>query len=166
MKLIIKNRFFAVVASRTISRAREIQNLRARDLNGNGKINDIGEFFGDATTPDFTALDSNNDNKISAAASFFAQSYTWAGKTVISYRGTDNLLGNLSSLFTNGDIWNGYGVGAGSPQGKQAELALNFYKSVAGAGVDPRIANISVTGHSLGGGLARVNPSVPDQVRA
>jgi hypothetical protein len=100
------------------------------------------------------------------AAGFFAQSYTWAGKTVISYRGTDNLYGNLSSLFTNGDIWNGYGVGAGSPQGKQAELALNFYKSVAGAGVDPRTANIELTGHSLGGGLARVNPSVPDQVRA
>ena len=38
--------------------------------------------------------------------------------------------------------------------GKQAVLALEFYNAVAPDGVDPRYANITTTGHSLGGGLA------------
>lgn len=41
--------------------------LLARDLNSNGRIDNITELFGNATTPGFTALktrDSNNDNRI------------------------------------------------------------------------------------------------------
>jgi Ca2+-binding RTX toxin-like protein len=84
-------------------------------------------------------------------ASFYAVAYKDnSGETIISYRGTDNV-GFWSDK--GGDFWNGYGTGLGSPNSKQALLAIDFYKSVAGA-TDPRLANISLTGHSLGGGLA------------
>src|SRR4051812_16410130 len=74
-----------------------------------------------------------------------------AGEKAVAYRGTDSLFG---TNIIDGDIWNAYGVGAGSPNGKQAELAIKFYQSVAGLGSDLQAANISVTGHSSGGGLA------------
>ena len=90
--------------------------------------------------------------EISQNASFFAQSYTLDGKTIISYRGTDNARGDASSLFTNGDAWNGFPTGAGL-QSNQAMLAIDFYKSVLGSS-DPQSANVVLTGHSLGGGLA------------
>lgn len=95
-------------------------------------------------------------------AGFYGISYQLAGgEKVVSYRGTDTApqlwaaiqSGDLSKLLTP-DVLNGYGVGAGSPVVKQAELAIKFYQSVAGAESDWRSANISVTGHSLGGGLA------------
>ncbi len=41
------------------------------------------------------------------AASFFAQSYTWNGQTIISYRGTDN----FDPL--NGDPYYGWPMGGG-----------------------------------------------------
>jgi hypothetical protein len=65
------------------------------------------------------------------AASFFAQSYTLNGQTIISFRGTDYAGDNLTTPF-NGDIWNGWGIGLGSPYGAQALLALEFYRQVAG----------------------------------
>ena len=78
----------------------------------------------------------------SQAAGFYAAAYTLAdGQTVISYRGSDD-----KTL----DILNGYGVGAGSPDGKQASLAIQFYQSVT----QQLGANVVLTGHSLGGGLA------------
>jgi len=52
----------------------------ARDLNGNGTIDNIGELFGDATTPGFTALaalDSNSDGKISASDAAFGTLRIW-----------------------------------------------------------------------------------------
>jgi len=52
------------------------------------------------------------------------------------------------------DILNGYGVAVGSPNEPQALMAIEFYKAIVGAGNDPRTANVEVTGHSLGGGLA------------
>lgn len=71
--------------------------------------------------------------------SFFAQSYTWNGKIIISYRGTDNL--GVDSL-------SGYGLSFGNGNSPQAKYAYMFYKSFGPA------ANIELTGHSLGGGLA------------
>ncbi len=38
-------------------------------------------------------------------------------------------------------------------------MAFEFYRSVAG-GIDPRTANISLTGHSMRGGLAGLVASV------
>jgi hypothetical protein len=64
--------------------------------------------------------------------------------TIISYRGTDNLGVDMAA---------GYGVGGGNPKEAQAQMAFDFYNVVAGGG-DPTKTNISLTGHSLGGGLA------------
>lgn len=103
-------------------------------------------------------------------AGFYAIAYQLpsgyiAGLTgkVISYRGTnfdpgDSVLGFFSSPLWS-DIRSGWSVGAGWPGG-QAELALEFYKGVAGDDADPRYANITTTGHSLGGGLAGLAANV------
>jgi hypothetical protein len=62
-------------------------------------------------------------DSLEVSASFYAQSYTWNGKTVISYRGTDNIPG--------GDFTQGWSVGAGNMFG-QAELARSFFQTVTG----------------------------------
>ena len=52
----------------------------ARDLNGDGVINDVGELFGDAETPGLTALaalDSNGDGKITSADAAFGELLIW-----------------------------------------------------------------------------------------
>ena len=78
-----------------------------------------------------------------------------AGTTIISYRGTDDIIGINAGNFFSSDMWNGYSLAlGGTPGANQSELAIQFYQSVAGDGVDPRTANITLTGHSLGGGLA------------
>ncbi len=54
--------------------------LLARDINGNGRIDNITELFGNATTPGFTALktlDSNNDNRITSADAAFGTLRIW-----------------------------------------------------------------------------------------
>ena len=53
-----------------------------------------------------------------------------AGEKTIAYRGTDSLFGSDG---IGGDIWNGYGVGAGSPDGDHARLAIQFYQAIAQA---------------------------------
>jgi hypothetical protein len=98
------------------------------------------------------------------AAGFYAIAYnvSTAGisglsGTVISYRGTD-VIGGLpwTDSFWTGDLLNGYGLAVGSYVHPQAILARQFYQTVAGTagGADPFAANITTTGHSLGGGLA------------
>jgi len=89
------------------------------------------------------------------AAGFYALAYDMtgvagfaAGERVIAYRGTDN---------PSVDILQGYGIGLGQGYGPQALLAMEFYNSITGR--DPTLgvvgaANVSVTGHSMGGGLA------------
>lgn len=81
--------------------------------------------------------------------SFYALSYNWNGKIVVSYRGTDNL-----SL--TGDILSGWSIGAGVTSGNQAGLAAQFYTGTTGAEsiFSPAAGNVILTGHSLGGGLA------------
>ena len=92
-------------------------------------------------------------------AGFYALAYEHAatGEVVISYRGTNFDPGDSVFKFFQSPLWadilSGWSVGAGLP-GKQAVLALEFYNAVAPDGVDPRYANITTTGHSLGGGLA------------
>ena len=77
--------------------------------------------------------------------------------TVISYRGTD-VFGGLpwKEGFWTGDVVNGWGLAIGDYTSPQVTLARQFYQSVAGTagGADPFAANITTTGHSLGGGLA------------
>jgi Ca2+-binding RTX toxin-like protein len=89
---------------------------------------------------------------VDSSAGFFAQSYVLSsGETVVSYRGTDQNVSTPLSL-AGSDLVNGYGVGAGNPFGPQAQLAVQFYNLVKDSSTNP--TNISVTGHSLGGGLA------------
>jgi Ca2+-binding RTX toxin-like protein len=78
------------------------------------------------------------------AISFFAQAYTLNGKTIIAYRGTDQ---------SGPDIANGYGTGLGAVLDTQARMAIEFYRSVVGAG-NERTADVVLTGHSMGGGHA------------
>lgn len=87
-------------------------------------------------------------------AGFYGISYQLAGgEKVISYRGTDFPTGD-STLGIGSDILNGYGTGLGHESTTQSNMAIGFYKDVASIGTDPRLANISLTGHSLGGDLA------------
>lgn len=121
--------------------------------------NERGKRLGAATI----LSDANDLGGISRTAGFYGIAYDVSGAgidglsgTVVSYRGTN---ANWSSenlaefLATPGvrDAVNGWIVGAGVPGG-QANLALDFYNAVAG--VDPFSANVTLTGHSLGAGLA------------
>ncbi len=80
-------------------------------------------------------------------------------ETVISYRGTDTLVGN--GYNGGSDFNNGFAIGSGDPySSSQGLLAIAFYLRVAstvyGGSVDPHSStlDVSFTGHSLGGGLA------------
>lgn len=78
------------------------------------------------------------------SGAFFAQSYTFSGGTVIAYSGTNGL----------GDVilgWPGGLLGTSSAQ--EYIDAAQFYQQINGDSIDPN-ANIFLTGHSLGGGLA------------
>jgi hypothetical protein len=104
-----------------------------------------------------------NENSTEVASGFYAIAYELPvgyidglTGTVISYRGTNFNFNWNPFTFLNspiiGDVISGWSVGLGLP-GKQAEYALEFYNAVAPDTVDPRYANITTTGHSLGGGL-------------
>ena len=113
--------------------------------------------------------------KGSVAAGFYALAYDMTGmanggafadgETVIAFRGTNFVLN--PSFFQSpawDDIINGWTVSAGgtgfsgfsSIAGRQARLAIEFYRAVTQSlgSSDPRSPNITSTGHSLGGGLA------------
>jgi hypothetical protein len=92
-------------------------------------------------------------------AGFYATAYSWNGETVISYRGTNinqvEILAEIASLPSLSDVFNGWSLGLGYPAGSQAQLALRFYEAVAGVGsVYQPASEITLLGHSLGGGLA------------
>lgn len=85
------------------------------------------------------------------AAGFYAVAYQWNGETVISYRGTDNLIDwtnlNPRSDTPGGDIWNSYLTGLGYTANNQAHLAADFYQAVTGTtDSDPRLSDVTVTG--------------------
>ena len=85
--------------------------------------------------------------------SFYAVAYNYGGETVISYRGTDNPGG------LNGDVINGWLIGGGQAVLNHADLAFKIYQSVANSAYfangdwDAPQVTISLTGHSLGGGI-------------
>ncbi|SNS98357.1 type I secretion C-terminal target domain (VC_A0849 subclass) [Sphingomonas laterariae] len=88
-------------------------------------------------------------------AGFYAIAYSYNGETVISYRGTDDYDG-ITSIPSSLDAANGWPMGGGSITTAQGRMALEFYKDVADLpyGSDLRNVAITLTGHSLGGGLA------------
>lgn len=79
----------------------------------------IGTQIGTANIAGYKNLDTPDDG--SEAIGFVAFRYSWNGKIVYAYRGTDRGFGDFS---TTGDIVNGYGVGAARPDGPQARAAL------------------------------------------
>jgi hypothetical protein len=83
-----------------------------------------------------TAEDSDGVN-----ASFYAIAYEYDGEVVISYRGTDDLVW---------DPYYGWAVGGGDAETAQSLMAFDFYNAVDGE----TAYDISLTGHSMGGGLA------------
>ncbi|MGH7963691.1 MAG: lipase family protein, partial [Candidatus Binatia bacterium] len=73
------------------------------------------------------------------------------GEIVIAYKGTDFLYGTNSGQSNADWLANfGLGIGVGS---SQALAAARFYAEIKAANPD---ANITFTGHSLGGGLASI----------
>jgi hypothetical protein len=68
------------------------------------------------------------------SASFFAQSYTLGGKTIIAYRGTDTIPGSAADLPA-------FASGAGLPDTAQTRLAADFYKAPSGDGFLARDLN-------------------------
>lgn len=76
-------------------------------------------------------------------ASFYAQAYQLDGRIVISYRGTDNVIADLSA-------WTG---GAGYHNSAQSKLAFEYALTISNH-ANVALKDIVFTGHSLGGGLA------------
>jgi Lipase (class 3) len=97
------------------------------------------------------------DDSTWQSTGFYAAAYTTPDGIVISYRGTDV----LNPLNSANDIINGW-VSATGTVTTQATLSLDFYKAVTG-GVsvfDTSQPPITLTGHSLGGGLAGIVSSL------
>ncbi len=126
----------------------------------------------------------NETVRVDESFGFYSLSYDLGGgQTIISYRGTDQpptvsdaigladlaalfaypnfavgditvkLANNIDSLITP-DVWNGWFIAGGAEESAQALLAFEFYKDVVGGHDNIYSANVSLTGHSLGGGLA------------
>ncbi|MCA9462544.1 MAG: hypothetical protein KC590_10470 [Nitrospira sp.] len=99
--------------------------------------------------------DPNDPNRIDQTAGFYAVAYQWNDDSIISYRGTDNPGLWADDISGGSDVWNGYGLGVGSPYAEQGRLAAEFYQAVTGTqSSDPLAESATLTGHSLGGGLA------------
>ena len=95
------------------------------------------------------------DAGVAEAAGFYAVAYQWNDDSIISYRGTDNPGLWADEIAGGSDVWNGYGIGVGSPYAEQGRLAAEFYQAVTGTqSSDPLAESATLTGHSLGGGLA------------
>ncbi|WP_156892485.1 hypothetical protein [Salaquimonas pukyongi] len=111
----------------------------------------LGASIGTAT---ITQQSDTGVNDPEVAAGFYAVAYEWNGETVISYRGTDNDTFSSDPESGGSDVLNGWISGGGYPTG-QSELAFEFYEAATGADAFDGIAqDVTLTGHSLGGGLA------------
>lgn len=107
-------------------------------------------------------------NSAARDAGFYAVAYSYSGEQVISIRGTDDLPDSMNPLTWTptevADIGNGWIVGAGAlpTSSSQAQIAIEFYQTVVGAG-NWQSASVSLTGHSMGGGLAGLVASLYGQ---
>ncbi len=94
------------------------------------------------------AQSDTDPNSAAVSVGFYAISYTLSsGEVVISYRGTNaDAFGNFLT-----DAIHGYWTGGGVPGDAQSALALKFYNAIL---AQHPLQPITLTGHSLGGGLA------------
>lgn len=118
--------------------------------NNNYSLDTQGTTLGSASIGINSSIFIDNGDRLDADIGFYALSYTYGGETVISYRGTNTFIL---------DPAHGWTLGAGNTDSEQGQMAIEFYNEVAtadngGTPIDPRLAGISTTGHSLGGGLA------------
>jgi hypothetical protein len=112
------------------------------------------------------------------AIGFYALAYDYNGETIIAYRGTDypkegrtipNPIPGLPDIPY--DVNYGWNLGGGITASQQAQMAVEFYKAIAeemelpGSDNIYLDANISLTGHSLGGGLAGFVGAISEQRR-
>jgi len=95
------------------------------------------------------------------AIGFYSIAYNYDNEIVISFRGTNDFKG-LSTIASSLDAYHGWSIGAGNTASEQGLMAIEFYQAVAGAG-NWLTADISLTGHSLGGGLAGYVGAICDQ---
>lgn len=113
-------------------------------------LNLTGTKVGTATidTDSSILLASDGVTRLDIPVGFYAISYTLSsGEVVISYRGTNaDSFGNFLT-----DAIHGYWTGGGVPGDAQSVLALKFYNDIASK---HPLQPITLTGHSLGGGLA------------
>ena len=93
---------------------------------------------------------------------FAATVYSYDGKQVIAFRGTDNIGLDIGSFFNGGDlisknsdVLNGWTLMAGYYPAPQALLAIDLYQQVVGRPISEGGSSlVMLTGHSLGGALA------------
>lgn len=85
-------------------------------------------------------LEEGSDSSIG----FYAQVYTLGTEKIISFRGTDNIVQDAAE---------GWILGGGFTTAPQGMAALDMYEAVVGDG-NELTADITLVGHSLGGGLA------------
>jgi hypothetical protein len=72
-------------------------------------LGEMGSQVGTATV----GIDANDPEGVAQAAGFYGLAYEWNGETVISYRGTDNLVSPpwIDDPAGGSDVWNGYSTG-------------------------------------------------------
>ena len=119
-----------------------VDDLKYQEIVNEGEIVYIGNAI---INSDSRTLGNNPDGKrVDQSSGFYAISYTYGGETVISYRGTDKI---------SGDLTTGWTLGVGIYSSDQAILATKFYQSVLANDSNPDNNifdnNISFTGHSL-----------------
>jgi hypothetical protein len=130
-----RNLFLAILAMDSYNRGYE-PGIR-------GLSDDLGSAIGDAS------VIAGSNGASARSAGFYGIAYNWNGETVISYRGTNfNFLMPIVQ-----DVLDGWFVGTGISAARQAGEAADFFNAVIN-GADPLTANVTLTGHSLGGGLA------------
>lgn len=108
------------------------------------------------------SIDTARDQPEAQDISFFAQSYTLNGETIIGYRGTDDDISTWAAIAggaisSNHDVYTGYGLALGRFRGPQALMAIDFYQEIVGRDQSMNwqtAGQATLVGQSLGGGLA------------
>lgn len=138
-----KELFNAVLAMDAYNRG-HAPSIRFTDPTGS-----VGQSIGNAV---IVSQSDVAEGGVSVRSSFYALAYDTNKDglgDIISYRGTDDPIGDS---WHDGDVWNGWRIGTGSLEAIQGQLAIEFYRFVAGDRNYTQ-AGIDITGHSLGGGL-------------
>jgi Ca2+-binding RTX toxin-like protein len=124
-----------------------------------GLNDDVGTKLGNFSINAHVNDELNPDLNPALEDGFYGIAYRNGDQVIVSYRGTDFNLDPLSTTPTydgqkgGSDLVNGYGLALGVTDVPQATLAQEFEQAVASADYGQPVT-ITLTGHSLGGGLA------------